>query len=267
MQFTKGFKKMRTNKSSIELASKLQCCVIIPTYNNSRTLQAVINDVRQYALDVIVVNDGSSDLTTDILASNPEITVIKYHPNQGKGYALKKGFKCAQSMGFRYAITIDSDGQHTAADIGLFLDKIELFPDSLIVGSRVLRQPNMPGGSTFANNFSNFWYRLQTGINLRDTQSGFRLYPLNKIKRIHFITNRYEGELEMLVRCAWQGINICAVAISVYYPPRDERVSHFRPFVDFFRISILNTFLTVIALVVVYPVKGISKLLQRTLNS
>jgi len=93
------------------------------------------------------------------------------------------------------------------------------------------------------------------------------LYPLDKIKQIHFITNRYEGELEMLVRAAWQGIKVLSVAITVYYPPKEERVSHFRPFMDFFRISILNTFLTIIALVVFYPVKGISKLLQRTLIS
>ena len=153
----------------------------------------------QYVGDVIVVNDGATDETSGILASNSAITVIEYHPNQGKGYALKKGFKCAAGKGFQYAITIDSDGQHLASDIGLFLDKIQQCPDSLIVGSRLLRQENMPGGNTFANKFSNFWYRLQTGINLPDTQSGFRLYPLHKISRMHFITNRYESELEMLV--------------------------------------------------------------------
>jgi len=253
---------MLTNANSIQLAGKLQCCVIMPTYNNARTLQAVIDGVLQYVGDVIVINDGATDETSDILASNSAVTVIEYHPNQGKGYALKKGFKCAAVKGFQYAITIDSDGQHMASDIGLFLDKIQQYPDSLIVGSRLLRQENMPGGNTFANKSSNFWYRLQTGINLPDTQSGFRLYPLQKITRMHFITNRYELELEMLVRAAWKGINVISVPISVYYPPREERVSHFRPFIDFFRISILNTFLTIIALVIIYPSKGISKLLQ-----
>jgi len=253
---------MLTNTNSVQIASKLQCCVIIPTYNNARTLQAVIDDVLQYVGDVIVVNDGATDATSDILASNSEVTVIEYYPNHGKGYALKKGFKCAANKGFRCAITIDSDGQHLASDIGIFLDKIQQYPDSLIVGSRLLRQANMPGGNTFANKFSNFWYRLQTGINLPDTQSGFRLYPLDKMTRMYFITNRYESELEILVRAAWKGINVTTVPISVYYPPREERISHFRPFVDFFRISILNTFLTIIALVVVYPVKVISKLLQ-----
>lgn len=254
---------MQFNTKSIELASKLKCCTIIPTYNNSHTIKAVIDDVLQYVADVIVVNDGATDSTSVILASVTSVKVIGYKPNRGKGYALKQGFKCAVSLGFRYAITIDSDGQHSGSDISRFLDKIQQYPDSLIVGSRLLRQANMPGGNTFANNFSNFWYRLQTGLNLPDTQSGFRLYPLYKIAPIRFITRRYEGELELLVRAAWRSINICDVAISVYYPPHEERVSHFRPFWDFFRISILNTFLTIIAFAYIYPKKWILKLLKR----
>jgi len=253
---------MPTNTSSIQLAGKLQCCVIIPTYNNALTLQSVIDSVMHYVGDVIVVNDGATDETSDILATNSAVTVIEYEPNRGKGYALKKGFKYAADKGFKYAITIDSDGQHLAIDIGLFLDKIQQYPHSIIVGSRILRQANMPGGNTFANRFSNFWYHLQTGIKLPDTQSGFRMYPLDKITTMHFFTSRYESELEMLVRVAWKGINIISVPISVYYPPPGERVSHFRPFIDFFRITILNTFLTLIALVVIYPAKGVSKLLQ-----
>jgi hypothetical protein len=131
------------------------------------------------------------------------------------------------------------------------------------VGSRLLRQQNMPNGNTFANKFSNFWFRLQTGINMPDTQSGFRLYPLNRISRISFITNRYEAELEFLVRSAWRGINVCDVPISVYYPPPEKRISHFRPYRDFFRISVLNTIFTIIAFVYAYPVKLLSKLSKK----
>jgi glycosyltransferase involved in cell wall biosynthesis len=247
---------------NINLARKLQCCVVIPTYNNSRTLAGVINDVLQYVADVIVVNDGATDITGKILSLSKSVTVISYHRNRGKGYALRQGFRRALEMGFHYAISFDSDGQHMGSDIPVFLEKIQETPDSLIVGSRLLRQANMPGGNTFANNFSNFWYRLQTGINLPDTQSGFRLYPLNKLARICFITYRYEAELEMLVRAAWRGINVSSVAISVYYPPKEERVTHFRPFHDFVRISVLNTIFTLIALIYIYPVKGILKTLQ-----
>jgi glycosyltransferase involved in cell wall biosynthesis len=254
---------MQVNREHSELAKKISCCVIIPTFNNAQTLQSVIEDVRKYISDIFVVNDGSTDSTGKILTQITGITVIDYYPNKGKGYAIKKGFKQAVSMGFRYAITFDSDGQHHASDIPLFLDKIQQAPDSLIVGSRLLRQQNMPNGNTFANKFSNFWFRLQTGVNMPDTQSGFRLYPLNRISKIWFITNRYEAELEMLVRSAWRGIKMYDVAISVYYPPLDKRISHFRPFRDFFRISVLNTFFTIIAFIYAYPVRLLSKLLKK----
>jgi glycosyltransferase involved in cell wall biosynthesis len=254
---------MTVNFKTIELAQKLGCCVIIPTYNNAQTLKSVIEDVHQYISDIIVVNDGATDSTKDILSESTDLIVINYLPNRGKGFAIRQGFKRALKMGFRYAITIDSDGQHRGEDIPGFLDKIQQTPDSLIVGSRLLRQQNMPNGNTFANKFSNFWFRLQTGVNMPDTQSGFRLYPLNKISRISFITNRYEAELEILVRSAWRGINVCDVPISVYYPPPEKRISHFRPYRDFFRISVLNTFFTIIAFVYAYPVKLLSKLLKR----
>lgn len=243
----------------IRLAHDLKCCIIVPTYNNANTLQAVIEDVIQYVDDLIIVDDGSTDNTAEVLASVKGASMISYKPNRGKGYALRQGFKRSVEMGFRYALTIDSDGQHRGSDIAGFLEKIQQCPDSLIVGSRLLKQENMPDGNTFANNFSNFWYRLQTGINLPDTQSGFRLYPLDKMTGMHFITNRYEAELEMLVRAAWSGIKVCCVTISVYYPPPDERISHFRPFRDFFRISILNTFLTIVAFIYAYPKKWILK--------
>lgn len=111
----------------------------------------------------------------------------------------------------------------------------------------------MPRGNTFANRFSNFWFRLQTGIDLQDTQSGYRLYPLGALRGLGLITSRYEAELELLVFAAWAGTPIISVPVKVYYPPADERVSHFRPVYDFVRISILNTVLCVLALVYGYP--------------
>jgi glycosyltransferase involved in cell wall biosynthesis len=241
----------------IQLARDLRCCVIVPTFNNVRTLQTVIEDVSLYIDDVIIVNDGSTDNTSEVLSSVSNIRVLGYPTNRGKGYALKRGFRLAAEKGFRYAVTIDSDGQHHGSDIAAFLHKINQYPDSILVGSRLLKQENMPEGNTFANKFSNFWFRLQTGINLPDTQCGFRLYPLEKISRVNILTNRYEAELEILVRASWRNISVLPVPISVYYPPVNERITHFRPFRDFFRISILNTFLTIIAILYERPKRWI----------
>ena len=238
-----------------ERMTALKCVVVMPTYNNAGTIAQVISDVKNYADDVIVVNDGSTDNTTSILASIEGIKVIDYPKNKGKGYALKLGLAKAYEWGYRYAITIDSDGQHYADDIPVFIEKIEEKPDSLLIGARNLTADNMPSKNTFANKFSNFWYKVETGEKLSDTQSGFRLYPLEKLQKIHLITRRYEFEVEIIVRAAWRGVNVENVPIKVYYPPVEERVSHFRPMKDFTRISILNTVLVFYAFLFYYPWK------------
>lgn len=246
---------------------ELQCAVIIPTYNNAGTIAQVIADVKRYASDVIVVNDGSTDNTSDILLDIKDIRVIDYPDNKGKGYALKLGLKRAYEWGYRYAITIDSDGQHYADDIPVFINRIEQFPDSLLIGARNLTADNMPSKNTFANKFSNFWYKVETGQTLVDTQSGYRLYPLHKIQGIRFITRRYEFEVEVIVRAAWRGINVENVPIKVYYAPTEERVSHFRPLQDFTRISILNTILVLYALLFYYPWKFLHSLTWNNIKS
>lgn len=238
-----------------ERMASLKCVVLIPTYNNAGTIAKVIADVKEYSADIIVVNDGSTDDTKNILASIENIKVIDYPNNKGKGYALKLGLQKAYEWGYRYAITIDSDGQHYADDIPAFLDKIEEKPDSLLIGARNLAADNMPSRNTFANKFSNFWYKVETGKTLSDTQSGYRLYPLEKLQNIHFITRRYEFEVEIIVRAAWRGVNVENIPIKVYYPPVEERVSHFRPLQDFTRISILNTVLVLYAFLFYYPWK------------
>src|SRR6218665_2877940 len=239
----------------------LNCCVIIPTYNNEQTIATVIGDVLEYSTHVIVVNDGATDSTAAILKQfETRADIVSYMPNRGKGIALRTGIKHAQEKGFRYAITIDSDGQHFADDLPAFINKIEQEPDSLIVGARNLNQENMPKKNTFGNKFSNFWFRFQTGINLPDTQSGYRLYPVEKMKNTRYFTSKYEFEIEVMVKAAWRGICVLPVPIKVFYAEGDKRVTHFRPGKDFTRISILNTYLTILTLLWYKPIRLIKGL-------
>lgn len=228
-------------------------CVIIPTYNNSGTIASVIESALEYCPDVLVVSDGADEATLNAIKTFGErITLISYTPNRGKGYALKQAFKQARAAGFDYAVTMDSDGQHFAEDIPVFERAIEEdSQDALYVGSRCLTATNMPSGNTFANKFSNFWFALQTFHRLPDTQTGFRAYPLARC--VMPVTNRYEAELEMLVRYAWRGVSIIPVPVKVYYAPEGERVSHFRKGRDFARISLLNTVLTLAAVCYGWP--------------
>ncbi len=230
-------------------------CVVIPTYNNGGTIGQVVSETLQYCADVIVVNDGSTDATTDVLRSTEGITLVEYSRNRGKGYALKQGLRKAREMGFAYAITLDGDGQHYPASIADLLRANENHPGALVVGSRRMEGVDRSGGSSFANKFSNFWFWVQTGRRLPDTQSGYRLYPLKRLYGLKLLTSRYEAELLLLVLASWHGVQLVSVPVDVYYPPREERVSHFRPFKDFARISVLNTVLCVLAIVYGLPLR------------
>lgn len=230
-------------------------CVVILTYNNEATVGRVVMECLDYCHDVIVVNDGSTDKTGDILKSIGGITVVGHSENRGKGYALKRGLLKAKELGFAYAITIDSDGQHFPKDIIHFLEANKKFPGAIIVGRRNLKEANRPLGSSFANKFSNFWFILQTGKRLEDTQTGYRLYPVRKLHGLRFLTSRYEAELELLVFPSWHGVEIHSIPIEVYYPPRGQRVSHFKPLADFARISLLNTVLCVLAVLYGLPIR------------
>jgi 3-hydroxymyristoyl/3-hydroxydecanoyl-(acyl carrier protein) dehydratase len=251
--FSKALMSFKTMPLLQEQMRRLRICVIVPTYNNERTIAGTLNDVLQYTYSLIVVNDGSTDKTTEIVKSfENEIDVISYKKNRGKGYALSRGFDLAEEIGFKHAITMDSDGQHFASEIKKFVDYAEKYPDAFLIGQRTTKG-NMPAKNSFANKFSNFWFTVQTARRLRDTQNGCRLYPIAKMEGMRAVSSRYEAELEMLVHSAWRGIKIIPVPTLVYYPPDNERVTHFRPGLDFLRISVLNTILTFLAIVYGYP--------------
>lgn len=234
-----------------------EVCAVIPTYQNAKTLLKVVSDVHRVVDTVFVVDDGSNDDTAALLDKatgneRPE-KVLTHAKNQGKGAALKTGLTYARQQGFHYAVTVDADGQHRADDIPALLKAVEEEPDALAIGSRGLQHENMPAKSTFANRFSNFWFALQTFQRLPDTQSGLRVYPLRRLHGLRWMSARYEAELTLLVFSAWAGVKLLPVPVSVYYPPRDQRVTHFRPGRDFTRISVLNTLLCFLMVVYGWP--------------
>lgn len=234
-----------------------EVCAVIPTYQNAKTLLKVVADVHRVVDTVFVVDDGSNDGTAALLdkaTGNERPEKVLTHPkNCGKGAALKTGLTYARQQGFRYAVTVDADGQHRADDIPALLKAVEEEPDALAIGSRGLQHENMPAKSTFANRFSNFWFALQTFQRLPDTQSGLRVYPLRRLHGLRWMSARYEAELTLLVFSAWAGVKLLPVPVSVYYPPRDQRVTHFRPGRDFTRISVLNTLLCFLMVVYGWP--------------
>lgn len=243
------------------------CCVLIPTYNNAQTLEKVILSVLEFTEHVLIVNDGATDATAEILKKFSALQIFTHAQNKGKGVALRNGFDFALKLGYHYAITIDSDGQHNADDIPKFIDKLESHPNSLIMGARNMEQSSVPGKSSFGHKFSNFWYRFETGINLPDTQSGYRLYPLLLLQDISFFTTKFEFEIEVIVKAAWRGIAVLSVPVSVYYAPKETRISHFRPGPDFTRVSILNTYLVILAVLWYIPIRFFKSLKLKNLKA
>jgi glycosyltransferase involved in cell wall biosynthesis len=235
-----------------EAREKQAVVIIVPTYNNAKTLVRVLDGIHAYTNRIIVVNDGSTDGTADILLRYPGLHIITFAQNKGKGAALRAGIAKARKQDYDYAISIDSDGQHFPTDIPAFNEVLQQATKPvLLIGSRNMNHDSVPRKSSFGNRFSNFWFWFETGIKLTDTQSGFRAYPLKAISK-KFYTKKFEFEIEIIVRAAWRGIEVRNIPIQVLYDPA-ERVSHFRPFKDFTRISILNTVLVFLTFFYILP--------------
>ena len=235
----------------------LQCCVVIPTYNNEKSLASVIQDVLVYTNNIIIVNDGSIDDTVNILSQFSQLTIFNSPINQGKGTALKKGFELAVKAGYKYTITIDSDGQHYADDLDVFLTELEKKGKNdrelLLVGDRNMVQDGIPMKSSTGNKFSNFWYMVVTGNQLHDTQSGYRLYPLEIVNYIPLYTRKFEFEIEVIVKAVWRKVEVKNIPIKVLYQEGADRVSHFRPFEDIVRIVFLYMWFVLVSFLYIHP--------------
>ena len=214
-------------------------CAIIPVYNNEKTIKPVVCGCQKFIETVIVIDDGSTDKTSPILSEIPNIIVYKFTRNTGKGAAIKKGFEIALQNGFSHAITVDADGQHFPEWIETAIGECEKNPDSILIGARIGKSVGefAPKKNMLARKFANLWIKIYTGFSLNDTQSGFRVYPVEKMKNIKFKTARFEFEQEVLVKSAWENINIGEFAIAQFYQSPQERISHYRAFRDSMRIS------------------------------
>ena len=242
-----------------EIQSKIKsyrCCVVLPTYNNSKTLGRVLDGVLEFTKDIIIVNDGSTDNTSEILKNYPQIIQLHQPQNTGKGHALKIGFKHAVRLGFDYAITLDTDGQHFPSDIPNFIAALDASENKniLIIGDRNMNNADVLARSAKGNRVSTFWMKAATGLKLQDSQSGFRLYPIKAIDGIKFMksTKKFEFEIEVIVKSYWAGIAIAHVTIDILYDMK-ERVSHFRPFMDIARMVVLYIWFLLVRLFYITP--------------
>jgi uncharacterized protein (DUF2062 family) len=226
--------------------------VVLPTFDNARTLAPIVTRVTQLGLHAFVVNDGSTDDTVAVaatLASDPRVTVITHEQNRGKAAALMTGFAAAEAAGYTHAVTIDTDGQLDPDEIPRLLEVARREPDAFVVGTRDASAADYPQRSRRGRWASNLLVRWESGLCVSDSQCGFRVYPLTMVRQLACRAQRYGFETEVLTRAAWAGWAVREVPVSCSYLPHGQRVSHFRPWVDTFRAVPMHARLMTRALV------------------
>jgi len=231
----------------------LRCAIVIPVYNHGAQVRGVVEKCLQFQLPVVVVDDGSTDSTPVVLASLPGITVIRHKKNQGKGASLLTGFNAVLRLA-DWAVTIDADGQHNPEDIRSLTRAVPAGQRPIVIGKRTdMEHKNVPWTSRWGRRFGNFWVWASCGRWLSDSQSGFRVYPLPEVLHLKTKAKKFQFEVEVLVRAVWAGIPIIELPIRAIYGPPEERVSHFRPWLDFWRNT--QTFTRLVATRVLIPSK------------
>ena len=216
--------------------------IVIPVYNHAKSLRAVVEASLDEGYPVLVIDDGSTDGGLDTVAGLP-IERHRFPENRGKGAAILAGAALAERSGFGAILTIDADGQHDPADVRRLLDASASSWPALVVGARLMEGSGAPRSSVFGRDFSNFWVRLECGQALPDTQSGYRLYPVDLLSAMRFLSTRFTFEVEVLVRAAWAGYPIVSVPVPVHYPPAGARISNFHMLKDNARLTCLHAWL------------------------
>jgi glycosyltransferase involved in cell wall biosynthesis len=217
--------------------NKNKFAVIIPVFNHEEMIASVVKKALKLKFPVFVIDDGSTDATFRNIKNIKGIKILRHVENQGKGAAILTGMKEASKIA-EWAISIDADGQHDPEDALSMIKSIQPGTRPLVIGMRKdMIGDDVPWTSRFGRGFSNFWVWLSGGPPVKDSQSGFRIYPLPEALGLNVRSRRYQFEVEILAKAKWKGIPVQEVPISVCYTPGTKRISHFRPFIDFVRNS------------------------------
>jgi glycosyltransferase involved in cell wall biosynthesis len=215
--------------------TKERFAVVIPVYNHGQTVADVVRETLKLGMPVFVVDDGSTDATGTVLKGIPGIRVLRHAVNRGKGAAIMTGLAAAAEAA-DWAITLDADGQHAPRDALAMIQAIPIGQRPIVVGLRQgMREANAPWTSRFGRGFSNFWVRVSGGPRMSDSQSGFRIYPIPECLDLEVKARRFQYEVEVLVMAHRKGIPVVEAPVRVKYETGLKKISHFRPFVDFWR--------------------------------
>jgi glycosyltransferase involved in cell wall biosynthesis len=227
--------------------------VVAPSYNNVGTLPDILRRITATGLPAILVNDGSTDATAEVLADWQSVDsshrhVLTHNANCGKAAALRTAFDFAINAGFSHAITIDTDGQLAPEDFPALLDRAAREPDALVIGVRGESTADYPVRSRVGRRVSNLLVWLESGVRVADSQCGLRVYPLQLVSRLQCRAEHFGFETEIITRAGWAGVPVIGEPVSCRYLPSHERVSHFKPWLDSLRAVCMHGRLVTAAL-------------------
>ncbi|MGN6182424.1 MAG: glycosyltransferase family 2 protein [Thermoanaerobaculia bacterium] len=208
---------------------------IIPALNAERTLANVVKATLAQTPDVLVIDDGSTDRTSDV-ARDAGATVLRHEVNRGKGAALKTGFAYALERNSEAVLTLDADGQHLPGEIPKFIAEWERSRADLIIGGRAHLFQHMLPRRRNANRFSAWCISKAAGVPVADSQSGFRLYSATLLRSLQLHTDGFDMESEVIVRAGRRGMKIVSISIDLGFVD-GIATSHYKPLKDTMRIA------------------------------
>jgi glycosyltransferase involved in cell wall biosynthesis len=215
----------------------MQTAVVIPVYNESATIRAVASAALQQTEHVIIVDDGSDDDSQSQL-EGLKVHLLRHEKNHGKATALQSGFDHASKLNAEAVITLDGDSQHNPAEIPQLIKAAQANPNCIIIAARLKQRQNAPKLRLFANRFADFWVSWAAGYPVTDSQSGFRLYPIEVLRDVRLNTSKEKGfvfESEIVIEAASHNFYSVSVPVeSIYHVGR--RQSHYKPWTDTWRI-------------------------------
>jgi glycosyltransferase involved in cell wall biosynthesis len=212
----------------------MKTLAIIPAFNEEERIADVVRRAREF-LETLVVDDGSADGTSAAAAAAGAF-VVRHAANRGKSAALETGFHAALERGFEAVVTLDADGQHLPEEIPRFLEAAANGAD-VVVGCRMRNVRDMPTVRLWTNQTTSRIVSWLARTRMYDSQSGFRFFRAEVLRRVPVSAGRFAGESEILIRAGRRGFRIAEVPVStVYFEGRKSRIDPFRDTIRFFRL-------------------------------
>lgn len=212
--------------------------VLIPSYNESRTIGSIVRELVSIGVSVLVVDDGSIDNTGQIAMDNGAM-VLGQRDNKGKGASVRQGLEyILEKTSFEWLVLMDGDGQHHPEDVPRLMERTRNNEIDLVIGNRMQQTANMPRMRYWTNRFTSWVVSGICGDTIPDTQCGFRILRIESGRQMRLTTDKYDIESEMLIQAAEGNHRIASVPIRTIYGEEVSAINPVRDTIKFFSLII-----------------------------